>query len=157
MSSRAWKKAPTVAVWLLLLALATANALLIRQNYQLRAALSRYEPETLWAGERLPSFSAKGLRGEPLEIHYAAKGPKRVLLYFTPSCPYCRGQFAYWREILQRAGSDHFEVIGLVAESEDKGRVEEYLRTVGCGADSDTPLRIAFVPEPVLFSFCCIT
>lgn len=106
-------------------------------------------PETLQAGERLSSFYAKDLRDKPLEVRYGAEAPKRVLLYFTPPCPYCRGQFAYWREILERADSSNFEVMGLVADSEDKSKVEEYLRSVGCGADSTTPLRVALVSEEI--------
>jgi peroxiredoxin len=144
-----WKKLPTVGVWFMLLALAVANGLLIRQNLQLRTALNRYEPEALQPGDKLPSFSAKGLRDEPLQVNYNGRGPKRVLLYFTPPCPYCRQQFAYWREILDRTDRNRFEVIGLVADSEDKSKIEEYLRSVGCANDSSTALPVALIPEDV--------
>jgi hypothetical protein len=36
MSSSLWKRLPAMAVWVMLFALAAANGLLIRQNFQLR-------------------------------------------------------------------------------------------------------------------------
>ena len=34
-------------------------------------------------------------------------------------------------------------------EKEDKAKLEEYLRTMECAKDSQTPLRVAFVPKEV--------
>lgn len=145
-----WKRLPTVGAWVMLLALAVANVLLVRQNLQLRAALAKYQPDVLEAGDKLPPFSAKWLtNGEPLQVSYTGQGPKRVFLFFTPSCSYCREQFVYWRELLERADQNRFEIVGLVAESEDAGKVEEYLRSVGCGDGSPAPLRVATIPDDV--------
>lgn len=96
MAERFWKNSSAVALWAVLLALATANVLLIRQNFQLRAALSRYEPKAVQPGDKLPAFSAKGAADESLHIAYDGRGPRRVFFYFTPACPYCRKQFAHW-------------------------------------------------------------
>lgn len=144
MTKKLFKSAP----WVMLALVAAANLLLIRQNLQLRQALERYQPRQLAAGEQVPSFSADGLDGAPVNVTYDG-GRKKVLLYFTPPCPYCRQQFAYWREMLERVDAGRFEVVGLVARNEDKARLEEYLRAVGCGADSPTPLRVALVTKQV--------
>lgn len=110
MAKRLLKSSPAVALRVVLFALAAANVLLIRQNLQLRAALSRYEPEVTQPGDRLPPFSAKGSAGEPLRIAYDGRGPHRVFFFFTPTCPYCRKQFARWREVLSKADRARFEV-----------------------------------------------
>lgn len=153
MAKRFWKSSSAVALWAVLLALAAANVLLIRQNFQLRAALSRYEPEAVQPGDDLSPFSARGAANESLQIAYDGKGPRRVFFYFTPTCPYCRKQFAHWREVLSKADRERFEVWGLVSDAEDRGRIEEYLRSVGCGTDSATPLRVAFVANDTLRSY----
>ncbi|MDT4953064.1 MAG: AhpC/TSA family [Acidobacteriota bacterium] len=153
MAFTAWKKSPTIAVWVLLLALAIANALLIRQNLQMRTALSKYEPPVLQSGEQVQSFSAPSLSGENIQVNYTGNGPKRVLMFFTPDCPYCREQFAYWREVLTHADMNRFEILGVVTESEDKAKLNEYLRSVGCSPDSQKPLRTVLIPNNLRRSY----
>ncbi len=143
------QKLSRVGVWILLAALAITNVLLIRQNLQMRREIEKYEPRTLNVGERLPSFTAKGLDGAPVEVSYAANSRKKVLLYFTPTCPFCREQFAYWREMLERIDTNCFEVIGLVNELEDKTKLQNYLHFVNCSSESPTPLRVALIPDTV--------
>jgi peroxiredoxin len=139
----------TLIVWVMVAALAVGNALLIRQNLQMRQALARYEPDVLKPGDKVPAFSAAELGGEKLEVNYTGAGPKRVLLFFTPTCPFCRKQFPHWREILKQARQDRLEVIGVVDEKEDKAKLEEYLRTMDCAQGSPTPLRVALVSKDV--------
>lgn len=138
---------------LLLITLAAANVMLIRQNLQMRRALEKYQPQSLKIGDTVPSFSATGLSGEAVNVNYNGSGPQTVVLFFTPTCPFCRQQFAYWREILGRTDKTNFQVIGLVDQAEDKARLEEYLRTMGCSQDSQTPLRIALIPKDVRDSY----
>lgn len=66
------QKLSSVGVWILLAALATTNVLLIRQNLQMRRGIESHEPRTVKVGERLPSFTAKGLDGAPVEVSYVA-------------------------------------------------------------------------------------
>lgn len=143
------KKLTNAGLWIMLIALATANVLLIRQNLQMRRELEGSRPPTLKAGERLQPFTASGLDGEPISVSYTGNGPKRILLFFTPDCPYCREQFAYWREILQSSDRSRFEVLGLADESEDKAALEEYLRAMKCSQGSQFPLSVALIPKDV--------
>ena len=148
-----WKKLPTIIFWVMLVALAVANALLIRQNLQMRAALSKYEPPVLQPGEQVQPFSAPSLSGENIQVNYTGNGPNRVLMFFTPDCSYCREQFAYWREVLVHADINRFEVLGVATESEDKAKLDEYLRSVGCSPDSQKPLRTALIPNSLRRSY----
>lgn len=147
------KRLTIAGLSILLFTMAAGNALLIRQNLQMRRALKRFEPSRLKAGDKVPSFTASGLSGEPVDVKYTGDGRKRILFFFTPTCPFCRQQFAYWREILERADGDRFEVIGLVDRAEDKTRLEEYTRTMGCSTDSQSPLRVAFIPNEIRRSY----
>lgn len=140
---------PAIALWMTLLVLAVLNVLLIRQNLQMRAALDKLKPDILQKGDKVPPFNATGLHGEAINIGYTCTGPKRVFLFFTPNCPYCREQFSYWQQLLEHtADAKRFEVIGLVKDAEDKAALEAYLRRFNCG-DSSTPLRVALVSETV--------
>ncbi|HEX6182745.1 MAG TPA: redoxin domain-containing protein [Pyrinomonadaceae bacterium] len=143
------QKLSGAALWALVLLLAVANGLLIRQNLGMRKALAAYQPQRLEAGAKVQPFTAAGLSGDPVAVNYGDGGTKKLLFYFTRTCPYCRDQFPRWREILERVDGERFEVIGLVDEAEDKPRLEEYLRSVGCASDSPKPLRVAFVPKEV--------
>lgn len=134
---------------MVLIALAVADGLLIRQNMQMRRSLAAYSPKQLEVGPQVRPFTATALDGSAFGVSYTGAGPKKVMFYFTRTCPFCRQQFATWRRILERVDAGRFEVIGLVDVAEDRPRLEEYLRAVGCGADSPTPLRVAFLPKDV--------
>jgi peroxiredoxin len=139
-----WKKLPQSALWmLLLLILAGSNALLIRQNVRMRAELNSFKPSVLEPGDKVPSFSARGLDGEQLHVNFTGKEPRRILLFFSPGCPYCREQFAYWQQLLTKSDSNRFEVLGLVAQSEDRIKLDQYLQAVNVSPG----LRVALVPD----------
>ncbi len=142
-------KLQALILWTMLLALAVSNVLLLRQNLRLRAELYQLGPDFLLPGDKVPSFSAKGLRDDQVEVKFSGQGGKRVLLFFTPTCPYCRVQFYYWRELIERADQERFEIIGMVGSSEDEGKVEEYLRSVNCAVGSSATLRVALAPAGV--------
>ena len=141
-------KIPSKALWAILIPLAVLNILLVRQNLQMRSQLEKAQPKVLKPGDRVQSFSALGLQGEPININYTGEETKRVLLYFTPACPYCQEQFPYWKEILSRVNRNKFQVLGIVSESEDRTKVGEYLRSVGCES-----MRIAFVSGSVINNY----
>lgn len=149
MTTPVWTKSPTLILSVMLLSLAVSNVLLLRQNLQMRAALSEPTTDILRPGDRVPSFSAAGLHDARVEVNYTGAAPKRVLLYFTPGCRFCRQQFPYWRELITHADRNRFEVLGVAADTEDRAKLEDYLRSFGCGGDSQTPLRVALVSGAV--------
>lgn len=136
-------------LWVIVAALAVSNALLIWQNLQMRREVERYQPRRLKPGDKGSPFKAPGLDGSPVEVSFEAGARSKVLLYFSPSCPYCGQQFAHWRELLGRIDASRYDVVGLVNEKEDRGKVREYLGQMGCAPEAQTPLRVAFVPPAV--------
>lgn len=147
------KKRTFLILGAMLFALAACNVLLVIQNLRMRAALSQYEVKVLADGDQLQPFAAASLDGRRVEVSFDGRGPKRVLLFFTPTCRFCRQQFPYWRELLLRADPNRFEIIGVVSQAEDKTKLEAYLRSVGCLDDSKTSMRVALVPEGVRESY----
>lgn len=137
-----------IASWVIMAALAVVNILLIQQNLALRAEINKSRPDSLQPGDLVPSFSAIDLKGNAVNINYSSKEATRVLLFFTPTCPYCQEQFPYWRKLLEQANRNQFQLLGMVAETENRSKVEEYLRAVGCEG-----LRVAFVPKDVFASY----
>ena len=99
----------SLALWGMVTILAVSNGLLLRQNLQLRNLLKKFEPDQLKAGDKLEPFSASGLNGEPIAIDFASGGPRRVLMFLSPNCPYCREQFSYWKKLIDTAPAKGFQ------------------------------------------------
>ena len=132
----------------LLIILALANILLIRQNLQMRGELKAHQPDVLKAGSKAWAFSAPGLRGGMIDVRYDGSGPKRAFFYFSPECSYCHDQFPYWQQVLNGVDSSRFQIIGLASDSEDKTRVLSYLQSAGVES-----MDVALVPGSVLRSY----
>ena len=121
----------SIALGAMVLLLVVSNVLLIRQNLQLRASLKRLQPEKLQEGDSLIPFSANSLTGQTMSITYSGGERQRVLMFFSPNCPYSREQFTYWRKIIEMASVKNFEVIALARDSEDRQVVETYFEIGG--------------------------
>ena len=134
----------SILLWTMLPLLALSNALLIWQNLQLRAEIERQKPNVLRKGDKVEAFSAPTLRNQVINVNYTGNEATRVLLFFTPTCPFCSEQFPYWKEMLNRANGNQFQIIGVVSESEDKAKVEEYLKSLSCES-----LSVAILPKNV--------
>lgn len=137
-----------LALGAMVIILAVSNVLLLRQNLQLRNLLKKFEPDRLKAGDKLESFSALGLHGENIAIDFASDGPRRVLLFLSSDCPYCREQFPYWKRIIDMASVKGFEVVAVAMNSEDRSRLAAYLNSMGCPTGSKT-FSVALIPEEV--------
>lgn len=135
-------------VLLALLALVTtADILLLRQNQLLRRASKVEGPNKPEIGSTLRSYLTQDIDGKPVQLGNTGSGPKRVYLYFTASCKFCREQFPYWKSILSQAPRHNLEVIGLVKENEDQKALRSFLEEMSCGPGSATPIRVAIIPK----------
>ena len=137
-----------LALWAMVIILAVSNVLLLRQNLQLRNLLQKFEPDRLNAGDRLESFSALGLHGENIAINFASDAPKRVLLFLSSDCPYCREQFGYWKRIIDVAPVKGFQVVAVAMDSEDRSKLAAYLNSMGYPTESNG-FTVALIPEEV--------
>ena len=152
MESIGKQRSLTVMLLALLLTLAASNTLLIYQNLQMRATLSKIRPreqESLRVGDEVRSFSALGIDGNVVNVNYTGAGSKRLFLFLSPHCPYSREQFTHWKRIIENIDAKQFEVIGIVSASENKAEVEEYIRS----NELRVPLRIAFAQQNVLSEY----
>lgn len=137
-----------LALGVMVVVLAVSNVLLLRQNLQLRNLLKKFEPDRLKAGDKLESFSALGLHGENIAINFAGDAPRRVLLFLSSDCPYCRDQFGYWKRIIDMAPVKGFQVVAVAMNSEDRSKLAAYLNSMGCPPDSKS-FSVALIPEEV--------
>ncbi|HYV11640.1 MAG TPA: TlpA disulfide reductase family protein [Pyrinomonadaceae bacterium] len=147
-STSAQSKYYSLALWGMVIILAVSNSLLLRQNLQLRNLLKKFEPDRLKPGDKLESFSASGLNGETVAIDFASGGPRRVLMFLSPNCPYCREQFSYWKKIIDSAPAKGFQVVAVAMSSEDRSNLAAYLKSMGCPTRSKT-FSVALIPEEV--------
>ena len=137
-----------LALSAMVIILAASNVLLFRQNLQLRHLLKKFEPDHLKAGDKLESFSAPGLHGENVAIDFASDAPRRVLLFLSSDCPYCREQFGHWKRIIDMAPVKGFQVVAVAMNSEDRSKLATYLNSMGCPTESKT-FSVVLIPEEV--------
>lgn len=112
-------------------ALVMTNALLLRQNFQLRSMVfaDHADLDLLQADDRVPPFQAQLLDGGRFEVEYRQGGGEWVFLYFSPRCRFSHEQFPYWRSLIDTA-SKNLKVFGLVSEFEDPQQVREFLKSM---------------------------
>lgn len=142
-------KKVTVGLYVLLAMMGVANLLLLNQNLRMRRSMEAARPARLAVGDRVPRFTAAGLDGGQIDVAYTGQGRDRLLFFYTPSCPYSRQQFPGWLDLADRADKSQIEVIGLVADTEDKAKLREYLHEAGLGRPSGVTFTTALVPKEV--------
>ena len=130
------KQIPLLAVTLIL-ALGILNLLLIRQNFSLRRQLSaagkiEASGNFLKPGEVMTvPITGTDLKGQPYQMHYGKDSKQHLLLFFSPSCPYCIQQGPIWADLLNLIDSSRFEVVGIVGDKEDKQKVANHANVMG--------------------------
>jgi peroxiredoxin len=121
----------------LFVSLCVVNLLLIKQNVSLRrklagrAATVDAVSDSLKGGESLEGFTGTDLSGQQYTLDYKKTGRQHLLLYFSPSCPYCLQQAPLWRDILNTVDSNRFNVLGVVANREDLHAVSTHVQELG--------------------------
>lgn len=139
-------------LWLVLIALAASNVLLIRQNLLLRrqsSEPSKPQPNKPKEGDKISSFDALGLNGETVKVDFDHIRKTRLLIFFSPNFPFSRQQFQHWKQALEIANRKNIEAVGLAGEGEDRAQVREYLRANECLASPRRLLSVAFVSDIV--------
>lgn len=133
-------KSPSRKSWLtagLLILLCLVNLLLIKQNLDLRRQLAAggrtidVTRNALQPGDVVTAVTATDLEGNPYELDYKKDGRARLLMFFSPNCPYCQQQSPLWRDVLDNVDSNRFTVVGIVSDREDKRLVSAYADNAG--------------------------
>ena len=120
----------------LIVALSVSNVLLITQNISLRRQLNSVgrmdaSANSLKPGEKVTPFAGMDLKGQPYQVQYQKDGRKQLLLFFSPSCPYCVQQGPIWCDVLNRVDSSRFNVVGIVGNREDPQEVMSHADGLG--------------------------
>jgi thiol-disulfide isomerase/thioredoxin len=142
----------------LILILCVVNLLLIKQNLDLRKQLAAggrtldLTKNFLQPGDVVAPVSATDLDGRPYHLDYKKDGRQRLLLFFSPNCPYCRQQSPLWRDLLDKVDSNRFTVIGVVSDREDKRLVSAHADGAGY-FKTKTPLPLVFFDSESLGSY----
>lgn len=129
------------------------NILLLRQNSDLRSQLESFHPARLKAGDKVSGFIAKNLNGETISFNYLENNNKRILMYFAPTCQYCKQQFPKWREVINHSKENHLDAFGIVHEGENSQEIKKYLDDFNLGMSSESPLQVLFVSDETLKSY----
>ena len=151
-SQKSW-----LAVVLIIL-LCVVNLLLIRQNLHLRKQLAAggrtidVTTHALQPGDVVTPITATDLEGRPYQLDYKKDGRARLLLFFSPTCPYCQQQSPLWRDLLDKIDSNRFIVVGIVSDREDKRLVSTYADGAGY-FKTRTPLPLLFFDSESLGSY----
>lgn len=121
----------------LILILCAVNLLLIRQNLDLRRQLAAgartmdLTKNFLQPGDVVAPITATDLEGRPYQLDYTKDGRQRLLLFFSPDCPYCRQQSPFWQDMLDKVDSNRFLVVGVVSDREDRQLVSAHADEAG--------------------------
>lgn len=115
------------------IALLVVNGLLIFQNLNLKSQLRASAPKQIKEGDTIAAFDARDLNGNPAKVNYGEKSAKRVLLYFHPTCGFCKKQMPYWKELVSKADSQKYK-IDLITTETDADSVKKYLDDYGVGS-----------------------
>ncbi|MFH0931823.1 MAG: TlpA disulfide reductase family protein [Candidatus Zixiibacteriota bacterium] len=101
--------------------------LLVQENRKLREALSRPRGpfKVLGPADKVPSLIGVNLKGEEFKVEYPSSA-KTVLLWFSPACPSCEENLAFWKEIYQRHNSEKLRFVGVTQA--EKSKVEEFIK-----------------------------
>jgi len=155
------KKISPQKSWLsigLILVLCVVNLLLIKQNLDLRKQLAAggrtidVTTNFLQPGDVVAPVTATDLDGRPYQLDYKKDGRQRLLLFFSPNCPYCREQSPLWRDLLDKVDSKRFTVVGVVNDREDKRLVSAHADGAGY-FKTKTPLPLVFFDSESLGSY----
>src|SRR4026208_1465810 len=142
----------------LVVMLCIVNVLLIKQNLDLRRQLAAgartldLATNVLQPGDIVTPVQATDLNGRPYNLQYNKDGRHRLLLYFSPNCPYCQQQTPLWRGLLNHVDGSRFTVVGVVSDREDKESVSAHANGAGY-FNTKTPLPVIFFDNESLGTY----
>jgi peroxiredoxin len=142
----------------LILTLCVVSLLLIKQNLDLRKQLAAgartldLTTNVLKPGDVVSAVSTTDLDGCPYELNYYKDGRHRLLLFFSPNCPYCQQQSPLWRDLLDKVDSNRIAVVGIVSDREDPKSVSAHVDGAGY-FKTRTPLPVVFFDDESLATY----
>jgi thiol-disulfide isomerase/thioredoxin len=124
-------KVPLLPVlsWVMVVILTLCNILLIRQNSQLRIAVQKLESEQrIQIGDKFGSFRGTDLEGKPVAVNFDENNLKKIVLFSSISCPFCKKQNPKWNQLIEKIDRQKYEVVELFRDKESRNQVAAYLK-----------------------------
>jgi peroxiredoxin len=138
-------------------ALAVMNVMLLKQNRDAKAAISKASSSpVLSPGRSVPPLHGKTAAGDDMTISYGVDKRKTVLLVFSPGCGFCAENMPSWKRIVSSIDSNAFR---MVAVSIVKDGAAQYLKSndllnIPSITDLDPGARVRYgmniTPETIL-------
>ena len=129
--NKPWFSLVSSFVWILLALLTLCNAFLLWQNHNLKNEIARLtEDSKVQIGEDFKNFSAVDIDSNPTSWNVAQK-PKKIVLFFSTTCPYCKKQNSYWTDLIKSVDNSKYEVFAVFNRREEIEAAKEYLESFG--------------------------
>ncbi|MFV0389146.1 MAG: TlpA family protein disulfide reductase [Pyrinomonadaceae bacterium] len=138
-------KKPQILTFLLI-ALIIVNAGLIIQNRRLSSIIDELHPTEIETGDAIKGFEANTLDGRIVNINFGKSGVQSVLLYFQPSCGFCKKQMPNWKTLIDNAEPSRFRIKLITADS-NVDSVRNYLSEYGINEQDALIVSSDFVKD----------
>jgi peroxiredoxin len=111
----------SIVLVVLVLAMAVEILLLVKENRELRSALTaRRGPfKVLNPQEKVPPLVGIDRNGEEVKIEYPSS-EQTVLFWFSTACPSCEHNVEFWRQAYQEHKSPKLRFFGVTTAGEEK-------------------------------------
>ncbi len=142
---------------LVALGLLITNILLILQNYDLRASLSRSKQFVTEIGYKFSTVPAVNLNGDEASLNFDSDGKRTAVFVFNTNCEYCIQQYPGWKDLINSLDRRQWNVIGVTSETDssiiakhlkENDLAELDVRIVSSKAIADA--RLGFTPMTIL-------
>jgi thiol-disulfide isomerase/thioredoxin len=129
------------SIWIIGIALVVCNIFLIVQNLKLRSQIETLSSNPkIQTGENFSEFNAVDI--EDNAVIFSSAKLKKVILFTSTTCPYCKKQNPYWTQLLNQIDSQKYEIVELFNAAEERQVVSDYLKSIGHSADPK--LKVVF-------------
>ncbi len=115
---------------LLLIGLIITNGFLIFENRRLNLIISELSPKEIEPGDSISSFEANRLNGDFVKFNFGENERNTVLLYFQPSCGFCKKQMRNWKTLIENLEQSQYRYKFITAANDVKA-IREYLAQYG--------------------------
>jgi peroxiredoxin len=101
--------------FLLAIILTATNALLLKQNIELKAIVAKRidRPKELDTGVQIPPLKGMAINGNEVVVGYGEDKRKTILFCFTPGCSPCEDNMTYWKAMIKGINRDLFRLVGV--------------------------------------------
>ena len=84
---------------------------------------------TVKIGDEFTDFKAFDAENRPL--NFGLSKNKKVILFTSTSCPFCKKQNPYWLQMLRQIDSRRYEIVEIFNAGEERPAVSNYVNSIG--------------------------